>query len=152
MSGPRGPDFFVLLLRRCGCRLFSLLPVRTWRKGADGNVARRGTRESGPEWVEERGRGGVKERRHLFRRKRASDLVEAEEGRARSRGRGAGGTLRFAVSGAGRPFAGGDERTSPAESFGRARLCCGGCRGQSPSFLRISFGRACLLTMMEVVL
>lgn len=201
MSGPRGSDFFVLLLRRCGCRLFSLLPVRTWRKGADGNVARRGTRENGtrmgggakergrrkkggmnerrsgeeccmagnagersPEWAEERKKRGrrksggkwgseeVKERRHLFRRKRATDLAEAEESRGRGRGRGAGGTLRFAVSGAGRPFAGGDERTSPAESFGRARLCCGGCRGQSPSFLRISFGRACLLTMMEVVL
>ena len=112
---------------------------------------KRGRRKSGGKW----GSGEVKKRRYLFRHKRASDLVEAEEsrGRSRGRGRGAGGTLRFAVSGAGRPFEeGGGKERRPAESFGRARLCCGGCRGQRPSFLRISFGRACLLTMMEVVL
>lgn len=123
--------------------------------GVDGSVARRGTRESGPEWVEERGSGGVKERRHLFRRKRASDLVEAEEGRARGRGRGAERAARsgspFRVRGGLLRKGGGKNDALPNRSAGR-RLCCGGCRGQRPSFLRISFGRACLLTMMEVVL
>ena len=106
------------------------------------------------------GSGEVKERRHLFRHKRATDLVEAEESRARSRraGPGAGAGERAARFGS--PFrvqggllrkGGGKNDALPNRSAGR-RLCCGGRRGQSPSFLRISFGRACLLTMMEVVL
>ncbi len=153
MSGPRGSDFFVLLLRRCGCRLFSLLPVRTWRKGADGNVARRGTRENGTRMgggAKERGRrkkGGMNERRSgwkcrtagnagigtrmgggagKWRSKRAQAPFSAQTGlrpcgggggqgqeQGQGQGSGAGGTLRFAVSGAGRPFVEGEERTTP---------------------------------------
>lgn len=74
--------------------------------------------------------------RRLFRRKRASDFVGAEGSRARSRSRGAGGTLRFAVSGAGRPFAEEmKERALPNRSAGlvyavadagvRVRASCG---------------------------
>ena len=142
--------------------------------GVEGSVARRGTRENGDSngrrsgWESRTaGNAGIGTRMGggagKWRSKRAQAPFSAQtglrpcgggggQGQEQGQGSGAGGTLRFAVSGAGRPFAGGDERTSPAESFGRARLCCGGCRGQSPSFLRISFGRACLLTMMEVVL
>ena len=140
--------------------------MEEWRSGgAEGSAARRGTRENGDpngrrserKGEEERGGGEVGK----WGSEGAQAPLSAQTGhrpcggggeQGQGQGSGAGGTLRFAVSGAGRPFAGGDERTSPAERFGRARLCCGGCRGQSPSFLRISFGRACLLTMMEVVL
>lgn len=68
--------------------------------------------------------GEVKERRHLFRHKRATDLVEAEESRARSRraGPGAGAGERAARSGS--PFRvqggllrKGGERTTPCRTI-----------------------------------
>jgi hypothetical protein len=105
--------------------------MEEWRSGgAEGSAARRGTRENGDpngrrserKGEEERGGGKwgseeVKERRYLFRHKRATDLAEAEESRARGWSRRAGGTLRFAVSGAGRPFVEGEERTTPCRTI-----------------------------------
>ena len=159
-AGKRGPEWAEG--RRKGGRRKKGGGEERMSGGAEGSVAWRGTRENGDPNGRRSERKGEEERAGgKWGSEGAQVPLSAQTGhrpcggggeQGQGQGSGAGGTLRFAVSGAGRPFAGGDERTSPAESFGRARLCCGGCRGQSPSFLRISFGRACLLTMMEVVL
>ena len=104
-------------------------------------------KEGGGKWGSEE----VKERRYLFRHKRATDLAEAEESRGRGAERAARSGSPFRVQGGLLRKGGGKNDALPNDSAGR-RLCCGGRRGQRPSFLRISFGRACLLTMMEVVL
>ena len=106
--------------------------------GMSGGVGKWGSGEVG-KW----GSGEVKERRYLFRHKRATDLVEAEESRARSRraGPGAGAGERAARSGlpfrvqGGLLWKGGKERALPNRSAGlvyavadagvRVRASCG---------------------------
>ena len=92
--------------------------------------------KTGPEWVEERGSEEVKERRYLFRHKRATDLAEAEESRGRGRGaeRAARSGSPFRVQG-GLLREGMKERALPNDSAGlvyavadagvRVRASCG---------------------------
>ena len=124
--------------------------MEEWRSGgAEGSAARRGTRENGDpngrrserKGEEERGggkwgSGEVKERRHLFRHKRATDLAEAEESRGRGRGaeRAARSGSPFRVQG-GLLREGMKERALPNDSAGlvyavadagvRVRASCG---------------------------